>query len=104
MRARIALLVAGFAACAPERAPPAPEVVAPAVIADETGDGVASPERPRGGPGCIRGGSTHEEVRAVMGEPDSISFGAWIYGRSSVTFGYGTVLDLENEGGELIVC
>ena len=39
-----------------------------------------------------------------MGEPDSVSFGAWIYGRSSVSFGYGTVIDLENEGGELIVC
>jgi hypothetical protein len=53
---------------------------------------------------CIRGGSTREEVRRVMGEPDSISFGAWLYGRSEISFGYGVVVDLSNAGGNLIVC
>lgn len=104
MRPRFVLLLAGIAACAPEQVPPAPEVDAPTAVADGRPSDPASPERPRGGPGCIRGGSTREEVRAVMGEPDSVSFGAWLYGRSAVTFGYGTVLDLENQGGELIVC
>jgi hypothetical protein len=39
-----------------------------------------------------------------MGEPDSISFGAWLYGRSEISFGYGVVVDLSNAGGNLIVC
>lgn len=39
-----------------------------------------------------------------MGEPDSIVFGDWLYGRSSVTFGYGVVLDYANAGGNLVVC
>ena len=64
----------------------------------------AGPASLDAGPGCIRGGSTRDEVRAVMGEPDSISFGAWIYGRSSVSFGYGTVVEVSNEGGNLILC
>ncbi len=53
---------------------------------------------------CIRGGTTREEVRRVMGEPDSVVFGDWLYGRSSVTFGYGVVLDYSNAGGDLVVC
>ena len=53
---------------------------------------------------CIRGGTTREEVRAIMGEPDSVAFGDWLYGRSSVTFGYGVVLDFTNAGGNLVVC
>jgi hypothetical protein len=52
---------------------------------------------------CIRGGTSREEVRAILGEPDSIAFGDWLYGASSVTFGYGTVLDYRN-AGNLIVC
>ena len=55
------------------------------------------------GLGCIHGGTTREEVRAIMGEPDSVAFGDWIYGRSSVTFGYGVVLDYSN-AGNLVVC
>lgn len=39
-----------------------------------------------------------------MGEPDSIAFGDWLYGRSSVTFGYGVVLDYANVDGNLPVC
>jgi hypothetical protein len=59
---------------------------------------------PRQGLGCIRGGTTREEVRAIMGEPDSVAFGDWIYGRSSLTFGYGVVLDYTNTGGDLVIC
>jgi hypothetical protein len=53
---------------------------------------------------CIRAGATRDEVRRVMGEPDSIAFGDWLYGRSSVTFGYGVVLDFSNTGGDLELC
>jgi hypothetical protein len=56
------------------------------------------------GLGCIRGGTTREEVRTIMGEPDSVAFGDWVYGRSSVTFGYGVVLDYSNAGGNLRLC
>ena len=109
MRVPGVLLLAGLVACGPEPGLPSPEVApveidAAAAPADSSPGHATTPQRPRGGPGCIRSGSTREEVRAVMGEPDSVSFGAWLYGRSSVTFGYGTVLTLENEGGELIVC
>ena len=34
------------------------------------------------GPGCFRGGSTREEVLEIMGRPDSVVFGAYVYGRS----------------------
>ncbi len=63
----------------------------------------ARTERPPG-PGCIRGGTSRAEVLALMGEPDSVSFGAWLYGRSEITFGYGTVLDFTNEDGNLVLC
>lgn len=81
------------AAASDTQRPPAPERLG-ATRADELARG----------PGCIRGGSTREEVRAIMGEPDSVSFGAWLYGRSSVSFGYGVVVDLSNEGGNLVLC
>src|SRR5687767_10136509 len=48
--------------------------------------------------GCIRGGSTPAEVRAAMGEPDSIVGGWWIYGRTQIQFGYGTVQDFIDGG------
>ena len=54
--------------------------------------------------GCFRSGSSRAEVRAVMGEPDSVDFGAWVYGASWVTFGYSVVLDYSNEGGKLRLC
>jgi hypothetical protein len=53
---------------------------------------------------CIRTGSTQAEVRQVMGAPDSVVFGAWVYGRSQILFGYGTVQDYANVGGNLIIC
>ncbi len=54
--------------------------------------------------GCFRSGSSRAEVRAVMGAPDTVDFGAWMYGRSSVTFGYGVVLDYSNQGDNLRLC
>ncbi len=54
--------------------------------------------------GCFRSGSTRDEVRAVMGAPDSVDFGAWEYGESWVTFGYGVVLDFLNADGSLRLC
>jgi len=54
--------------------------------------------------GCFRSGSTRDEVRAVMGAPDSVDFGAWEYGESWVTFGYGVVLDFSNADGSLRLC
>lgn len=54
--------------------------------------------------GCFRSGSSRAEVRAVMGEPDTIRFGAWMYGRSHVGFGYGVVADYSNEDGNLRLC
>ena len=53
--------------------------------------------------GCVRGGSTPGEVRAAMGEPDSIVGGWWIYGRTQIQFGYGTVQDVI-DGGNLVRC
>ncbi len=54
--------------------------------------------------GCFRSGSSRDEVRAVMGAPDTVDFGAWMYGQSSVTFGYGVVLDYSNLGNNLRLC
>ena len=63
---------------------------------------------PRDGPtrpdGCFRSGSSNAEVQAVMGAPDSVVFGEWRYGQSSVSFGYGVVLDYENRSDNLKLC
>jgi hypothetical protein len=76
------------------RAPPGGAAPAPAPPQPDTSPGLR----------CIRGGTTREDVRAIMGEPDSVAFGDWVYGRSSITFGYGVVLDYANAGGNLVVC
>lgn len=94
-------LAACLFACAPDEAP-APEPERPSPPVEATGG--APPPVLSQGLACIKGGSTREEVRAVMGEPDSIAFGDWLYGRSSVTFGYGVVLDYSNAGGNLVLC
>jgi hypothetical protein len=54
--------------------------------------------------GCFRSGSSRDEVRAIMGAPDTVIYGGWEYGRSWVTFGYGVVLDFSNAGGNLRLC
>jgi hypothetical protein len=56
------------------------------------------------GAGCFRGGSTREEVLEVMGPPDSVVFGAYVYGSSQILFGYGVVAEWSNEGGNLLLC
>jgi hypothetical protein len=48
---------------------------------------------------CVGPGSTREEVRAVLGEPDSIVGGWWHYGRSQFHLGSGTVQDYVNGAG-----
>ncbi len=72
------------------------------------GTGAGTPtetsEPPLAATGCFRSGSSRAEVRAVMGAPDTVDFGAWMYGRSSVTFGYGVVLDYSNQGDNLRLC
>jgi hypothetical protein len=75
-----------------ERAAPQPSTAAPAV---DTGSPAAA---------CIRGGTPREEVRRIMGEPDSVSFGSWLYGPSELMFGYGVVVEIRNEGGNVTVC
>ena len=54
--------------------------------------------------GCFRSGSSRDEVREVMGAPDAVDRGAWEYGQSWVTFGYGVVLDFSNADGSLRLC
>jgi len=56
------------------------------------------------GSDCVRGGSTREEVLEIMGQPDSVAFGAYVYGRSQVLFGYGVVVEWSNAGGNLLLC
>jgi hypothetical protein len=96
------LFAATLVSCAPEDAPPPPAGESPRV--PDAPVSASPPSAATQGFGCIKGGTTREEVRAVMGEPDSIAFGDWLYGRSSVTFGYGVVLDFSNAGGNLVLC
>jgi hypothetical protein len=96
------LLAAALVSCGPEDASPPPAVASPRV--PDAPASASPPSAPTQGLGCIKGGTTREEVRAVMGEPDSVAFGDWLYGRSSVTFGYGVVLDFSNAGGNLVLC
>ncbi len=78
---------------------------APAVtIVPDPPDPVEPPVEPFVRTGCFRNGSSRAEVRAVMGPSDRVDRGAWVYGESWVTFGYGVVLDFSNEGGDLRLC
>jgi hypothetical protein len=43
-------------------------------------------------------------VRAILGEPDSVSFGVWLYGRSEVSFGYGVVVAYDDVDENLDLC
>jgi hypothetical protein len=95
------LFAAAVVSCAPEDTSPPPAAES-SRVPDAPVD--ASPPAPTPRVGCIEGGSTREEVRAAMGEPDSIAWGDWLYGRSSVTFSYGRVSDFSNAGGELVLC
>jgi hypothetical protein len=102
------LLVLGVLSRAPSDAPQpvnAAETAAAGPLTEPTAgvDG-DSAEPPLAATGCFRSGSSRAEVRAVMGAPDTVDFGAWMYGRSSVTFGYGVVLDYSNQGDNLRLC
>ena len=105
----------------PAEAPPAMDTAGPAASdrPSEPKAGVSSAQQSVGGTnpptltetdeppsaaGCFGTGSTRAEVQAVMGTPDTVVFGEWLYGRSGVTFGYGTVLDIRNDGGNLRLC
>lgn len=55
-------------------------------------------------PACIRGGTPREDVRRILGEPDSISFGAWLYGSSEIQFGYGVVVETRDPEARLHLC
>jgi hypothetical protein len=54
-------------------------------------------------PRCVGPGSTREQVRAVLGEPDSIVGGWWHYGRTQFHLGSGTVQDYIS-GGNVPFC
>jgi len=73
-------------------------------IAPTPPETVEPPVEPFVRTGCFRNGSSRAEVRAVMGPADTVDRGAWVYGESWVTFGYGVVLDFSNEGGDLRLC
>jgi hypothetical protein len=90
-------------------------------VDDAEGDAVSdaveatgSPTQPPAGTGprptatvaatCIRGGTPREDVRRIMGEPDSVSFGVWLYGSSEITFGYGVVVEMRDSARALLVC
>lgn len=119
----LSLLVFVVLSRAPSDAPRpanAPEASAEGQLTESTGgvDGDSARQAPRGtiagtpaetsepplATGCFRSGSSRAEVRAVMGAPDTVDSGAWMYGRSSVTFGYGVVLDYSNQGDNLRLC
>ena len=55
-------------------------------------------------PTCIRGGTTREDVRRILGDPDSVSFGAWLYGSSEIQFGYGVVVETRDPDARLHLC
>lgn len=77
--------------------PPAPQSLRPPTIGSTL---VGEAE----GQECIRGGTPRADVRSIMGEPDSISFGVWFYGASEVAFGYGVVVEYRDVDGNLILC
>ena len=99
----MAVVVTGFVLLtrSPGSTPVAPDPAEPSIAPAPVAPPLPDTSR---GLRCIHGGTSREEVRAIMGEPDSVAFGDWLYGRSSVTFGYGVVLDYSNAGGDLIVC
>ena len=91
-----------------EAAEPAAETAAGPAAGPAAEPAADATSQPRNGPtrpdGCFRSGSSNAEVQAVMGAPDSVVFGEWRYGQSSVSFGYGVVLDYENRSGNLRLC
>ena len=54
--------------------------------------------------GCFRLGASRDQVRAAMGTPDTIAYGDWVYGQSTLKFTYGQVDYVSNDGGNLKLC
>jgi len=103
-RRRVLVLAVALGAYAACTGPPASEAQ-PGVDTDgaasSTGSPIADSRDQR--VGCIRSGFTPAEVRAALGEPDSIAGGWWVYGRTQVFFSYGTVQDWM-DGDSVVVC
>ncbi len=105
----LVLLVLFVVMSRPSTDPPQPVTVTDSEVEAST---EAPPTEPvaeeRAGPedpdGCFSSGSTRAEVSRVMGAPDSTVYGEWVYGRSGITFGYGTVSDYHNEDLNLRIC
>jgi hypothetical protein len=101
----LAFLVAcgAYAACTAPPAGDAEPAVDTAVIASAPAssyaDSTTSPRRV----GCVRSGFTPAELRAALGEPDSIAGGWWIYGRTQIQLSYGTVQDWI-DSDSVVVC
>ncbi|MGE0157904.1 MAG: hypothetical protein AB7T31_00755 [Gemmatimonadales bacterium] len=65
--------------------------------------GVIDAPAPQSTRDCVGPGSTAEEVRALLGEPDSVMGGWWHYGRTQFHLGSGTIQDYVN-GGNVPIC
>ena len=99
------VLCGSFAACGdsvpeaqPDSAPPpqSPVFEPPPPVAAGAPADTATPR-------CVGPGSTREQVRAVLGEPDTIVGGWWHYGRTQFHLGSGTVQDYIS-GGDVPFC
>ena len=100
----LAFLGAGGCAESPGAGEPTAEPAAPTPLEAEVATDPRVPESPLPVDGCLKGGTTRAEVRALLGEPDSISWGVWLYGRSEITFGYGVVVAFADVDENLEVC
>jgi hypothetical protein len=79
----------------------APAAQSPPVSPPPTAVPSTAPPEPRRG--CVGPGSTREQVRELLGEPDSIVGGWWYYGRTQFHLGSGTVQDYIS-GGNTPIC
>jgi zinc protease len=73
------------------------------MLLDREGRSVATVQASSTARACVRVGSTPADLRAAMGEPDSVAFGWWIYGRTRIQLAYGTVQDIQ-DGGNVVRC
>ena len=101
MAALLGSLLAGCGEGSPEAAAADSSVVTPRMVPALSGLGDAATQDI---PTCVRGGTPREDVRRILGEPDSISFGVWLYGASEVAFGYGVVIETRDRDGRLKLC
>ena len=102
--AGIALSAVALGACGGGDADRAPPPVQDVRSSAEPGPTPSERSTPPTSFGCIRGGTSRGEVLELMGEPDSVVYGVWLYGSSEVSFGYGVVLDYSDVDGVLRLC